>query len=228
MSILAIDSSCVSASAAVVGNDGILMAESFQNVGLTHSQTLLPMVRSMLQNAGINPEDITEVAVTNGPGSFTGLRIGTATAMGFAKALDIPCRGVSTLTALAYNCAYGDGTVCAVVDARNNQVYNAVFKVQQGVVKRITEDRVSDAGQLKEELAGKAAVFTGDAAEMFQETPEYQTERYVKAVNLARCVQDGHTRPAHPLCYIRRPQAEQQRLKESQNRGEGKNGNTNT
>ncbi len=152
MLILAFETSAKAASVAL--HDGSkLLAESYQNTGLTHSQTLMVMAEDMLKQCGFAPTDVTAVAVAAGPGSFTGVRIGVAAAKGMAWGLQVPCHGVSTLEAMAKNFGSFDGIVCACMDARRNQVYNALFRVENGVFSRITEDRAIALKELAEELA---------------------------------------------------------------------------
>ena len=126
MKILAVDSSAISAGCAIV-DGGDVIAESFVRVGLTHSETLLPMVANTLANAKLTAEDIDCFAVSSGPGSFTGIRIGVAAVKGMAFSRNTPCIGVSTLEAIAWNGMALDGVICAAMDARRQQVYNALF-----------------------------------------------------------------------------------------------------
>ena len=152
MLILAFETSAKAASVAL--HDGQkLLAESYQNTGLTHSQTLMVMAEDMLKQCGYRTEDVTAVAVAAGPGSFTGVRIGVAAAKGLAWGLEAPCYGVSTLGAMAKNFAVADGIVCAVMDARRNQVYNALFRAKNGEISRLTEDRAIALAELDRELA---------------------------------------------------------------------------
>ena len=152
MLILAFETSAKAASVAL--HDGAkLLAESYQNTGLTHSQTLMVMAEDMLKQCGYTAKDVTHVAVAAGPGSFTGIRIGVAAAKGLAWGLQVPCCGVSTLEAMAKNMGIYTGIVCAVMDARRNQVYNALFWVENGDFSRITEDRAISLADLGAELA---------------------------------------------------------------------------
>ena len=113
MKILALETSAKSVSVAVVEN-GAVLASAYQNMGLTHSVTLMPLLDSMLKNAGLTAKDMSLIAVAAGPGSFTGLRIGVSAAKGLAWALELPCCGVSTLEAMAENARAFEGTViCA-------------------------------------------------------------------------------------------------------------------
>ena len=137
MKILAIDSSAVSCSVAV-SEDERLLASAFVNNGLTHSQTLMPMVAEVLRQAGLTVHDIDLFAVTNGPGSFTGVRIGVAALKGLAFADKKPCLGISTLEAIAANCDEADAIVIACMDARRAQVYTASF--ESVTLKRLTPD----------------------------------------------------------------------------------------
>ena len=140
MKILALETSARACSAAVT-EDGQVIASAFQCTGLTHSRTLMPMVEDMLKNAGLTMQDCGAIAVANGPGSFTGIRIGVAAAKGLAFAAGLPAVGVSTLEAMARNAAAPDGLILCAMDARHQQIYNAVFRVQNGVLTRLTPDR---------------------------------------------------------------------------------------
>lgn len=140
MKILALETSAKSVSTAVVEN-GAPLAYAYQCTGLTHSRTLMPMVDAMLKNAELTLGDMDAVAVAAGPGSFTGLRIGIAAVKGLAWAADKPCFGVSTLEAMAQNLAHMDGLLVCAMDARRNQVYNALFEAKSGVLTRLTPDR---------------------------------------------------------------------------------------
>ena len=151
MRLLAFETSAKAASVALF-EDGKLLAEQYQNTGLTHSQTLLVMAEQLLSQCALNPQDVDAVAVANGPGSFTGVRIGAAAAKGFAWGAEIPIYGVSTLVAMAMGLGIYEGYVCPVMDARREQVYNALFYVNQGVVTRQTPDRAIALADLKKEL----------------------------------------------------------------------------
>jgi tRNA threonylcarbamoyladenosine biosynthesis protein TsaB len=165
MKILALESSAVACSAAVCQEE-TLIAQSYQNSGLTHSRTLMPIVESMLANCGLKLGDLDVVAVAAGPGSFTGLRIGVAAAKGLAWPDDKPCAGVSTLEAMAWCVSHMDGELCAVMDARRAQVYNARFLASQGRPVRLTPDRASGLDELAQELRGckKEQILVGDGA----------------------------------------------------------------
>lgn len=152
MKILAIDTSAVAVSAAVVDGEKIL-AESYLNIGLTHSQTLLPLINGVLKSAGIDMGELDMLASSHGPGSFTGVRIGVSTIKGMGLAADVPCIGVSTLEALAYNLQGFSAIACAAMDARREQVYNAIFQLKKnGTVERLTPDRAISIAELGEEL----------------------------------------------------------------------------
>lgn len=167
MKILALESSAVAASAAVC-EDEFLLAQVFQNSGLTHSRTLLPMVESMLDNCGLSLDQIELIAVASGPGSFTGLRIGLAAAKGLAWAGEKRCCGVSTLEAMAWNAACADGLICCAMDARRKQVYNALFRARDGELERLTEDRAISLEALFAQLdeLGETPLLVGDGAEL--------------------------------------------------------------
>ena len=151
MLILAFETSAKAASVAL--HDGQkLLAESYQNTGMTHSQTLMVMAEDALKQCGKTAADVTAVAVAEGPGSFTGVRIGAAAAKGFAWGREIPCYGISTLEAMAHSLGIYQGYVCPVMDARRAQVYNALFYVNHGEISRVAPDRAIALAELGEEL----------------------------------------------------------------------------
>ena len=151
MLILAFETSAKAASVAL--HDGQkLLGEGYQNTGLTHSQTLMVMAEDVLKQCGKTAADVTAVAVAEGPGSFTGVRIGAAAAKGFAWGAEIPCYGISTLEAMAKSLGIYQGYVCPVMDARRAQVYNALFYVNHGEITRIAPDRAIALTDLGEEL----------------------------------------------------------------------------
>ena len=167
MKILALESSAVSASVALC-EDETLIAQAFQNTGLTHSQTLLPLAEDMLKNCGLTMTDIDLIAVAEGPGSFTGLRIGVAAAKGLAWGAELPCAGCSTLESMAWNLAGFEGEVCVAMDARRKQVYNARFRVDGQQPHRLTPDRAISLEDLIAELAGTdtTQIIVGDGAQL--------------------------------------------------------------
>ena len=151
MLILAFESSAKSASVALV-KDGELLSQYSQCSALTHSRTLLPMAEDMLKNAEVKLSEVDLIAVAHGPGSFTGIRIGVSTVKGLSWAADKPCVGVSTLEAMAWHGLLSGGYVCPVMDARRQQVYNALFKIEDGKPQRITDDRPIALAQLADEV----------------------------------------------------------------------------
>lgn len=165
MLILAFESSAKPASAALV-KDGQLLSQYMQCSALTHSRTLLPMAEDMLKNAELRLSDVDLIAVAYGPGSFTGIRIGVATVKGLAWAAEKPCVGVSTLEAMAWHGLAAGGYICPVMDARRSQVYNALFKIENGRPVRMTEDRPIALDELSKEVTAlNAPVFlVGDGA----------------------------------------------------------------
>ena len=153
MLMLSMESSAKAASAALT-RDETLLAQSIQCSGLTHSRTLLPMAEDLLKNAGVSVRDIDVFAVAQGPGSFTGVRIGVAAIKGLAWAAEKPVIGVSTLEAMAWHgLAAGEGSlICCAMDARRSQVYNALFEIREGRPRRLTEDRAISVEALLAEL----------------------------------------------------------------------------
>ena len=154
MRILAFETSAKAASVALT-EDGKLLAESYQNTGMPHSQPLMVMAEDLLKQCALTVSDVDAVAVAEGPGSFTGVRIGVAAAKGFAWGRQLPCYGVSTLEAMAVSLGAYQGYVCPVMDARRSQVYNALFYVNHGILTRLTPDRAIALSDLKTELLDK-------------------------------------------------------------------------
>lgn len=222
MTILAFDASSVSCSACVSEN-GKVLSEAFINTALTHSVTLLANIKKVLEQSEKTVDNIDLVAVTAGPGSFTGVKIGIACAKGLAFERKIPCFSVSSLAAAAENASLFDGTVVAVMDARRKSFYNAVFK--NG--KRACADRQSSFDELCADLASeKSVVAVGDGAELFvRMCKEAGIEnvavvppflRYIKASAVAELALRGEGTECSgqvlaPV-YLRAPQAERERL----------------
>ena len=233
--ILAIETSAKAASAAVVTKEGEIVSECFVNAGLTHSQTLMPMVQSDLESAALGTEDIGVYAVAQGPGSFTGIRIGIAAVKGMALGSGKGCIGVSTLLALAENCTSLEGLICCAMDARCNQVYNALFTCKGGVLTRLTPDRALAIEALMEELKTfEIPIFlVGDGAKLcynkFDQNGVHcalvgENLRYARAasVGLAAAALLKEQAPIDPSgldpIYLRLPQA-QRELKRKQEEG---------
>ena len=151
MKILALETSAKSCSVAVAEQDTLLGC-SYLNSSLTHSATLLPMVERLLSDLGLSPKALDGIAVSAGPGSFTGLRIGIAAAKGLAWANDLPCLGVSTLEAMALPLSHASAELICAMDARRNQVYNACFQAQDNRLTRLTPDRALGLDELAQEL----------------------------------------------------------------------------
>ena len=225
MLVLAVDSSAVAASAAITDN-GRLLGEYYINTKQTHSQTLLPMVQGLLSSVGKTCKQLDLLAVSCGPGSFTGVRIGISCVKGLSLPYDIPCCEVSTLEVIAHGAVGCEGSViCAVMDARCNQVYNAMFRVESGKIHRLCEDRALSVDDLKEECKehGASLVLVGDGAclcyEHFKDfgaclAPE--AIRFQHASSLALIAEEkalnGRTVSASELLptYLRMPQAERE------------------
>ncbi len=226
MKILALDSTAGPASAAIL-EDGKLLGEYFINTRQTHSQTLLPMVESVLQCTGSTLEEIGLFAVSAGPGSFTGVRIGVACIKGLAFPKDTLCAGVSTLEAMAYNLVDREGILCAVMDARCGQVYNALFAADGKKLTRITEDRALAAEELAQECKKyeQPIFLVGDGAELCYNKDSFQQLnvelppqplRYQRAWGVAlaagKAYQEGKAVVPAQLApvYLRLPQAERE------------------
>ncbi|MDD4753635.1 MAG: tRNA (adenosine(37)-N6)-threonylcarbamoyltransferase complex dimerization subunit type 1 TsaB [Desulfitobacteriaceae bacterium] len=171
MKLLAIDTATKIAGAAVINESGVL-AESWLNTGKTHSQKFLPMLESMLKNADITLEEIDCFAVTVGPGSFTGVRIGLATLKGLIQVLEKPAVSVVTLDALCRNLSGSTELICPVLDARKNEVYTALYREEAGVITRISPYRAVSPTQLLSELKlqNEKITFLGDGVFVHRET----------------------------------------------------------
>lgn len=235
MLVLGIDSSASAASAAVV-EDGKLLGEYFVNTKQTHSQTLLPMVEGLLSSLGRTCAEFDLMAVSAGPGSFTGVRIGVSCIKGLALPHNARCCGVSTLETIAYGgVACEGGILCAVMDARCGQVYNALFRAEHGGLRRLTADRALSIDSLSEECKtyGKELVLFGDGAELCYKTftawgarlaPE--NIRFQRAASTAflavQAAERGETVSAGELVpsYLRLPQAERELKKRTEKKGE--------
>ena len=234
MLILAFETSAKAASVAV--HDGQkLLAESYQNTGLTHSQTLMVMAEDALSQCGRRAEDVTAVAVAEGPGSFTGVRIGVAAAKGFAWGKEIPCYGISTLEAMVESLGIYQGYICPVMDARRAQVYNALFYVEQGKITRIAPDRAIALADLGEELKKllEPVFLVGDGSNLCYNTltkdipmlvlpPEHRMHQRAVGVALlaARQAQQGIAPGGAELTpnYLRLSQAEREKLEKENKR----------
>lgn len=242
MRILSIDSSATAASVALF-EDSKLIGEFFTNTSFTHSRTLAPMIENLLVVTGKAVSDVDLIAVSNGPGSFTGVRIGVSVAKGIAFPDNLPCMAVSTLESMAYNLTLTDCVVCAVMDARRNQVYNAMFRIKYGEVHRLCDDRAISIEALKNEikdsLQGERIILVGDGAtitmrelmelpmsiEMAPETLRFQRASSVALAAMSRLDAGEKPSSASELLpsYLRLSQAERERAEKNisnDNKGE--------
>ena len=229
MRILAIEASARACSAAYLDH-GILRAEQFVNGAMTHSETLMPMIESVMQEAGAKASDIEMIAVTTGPGSFTGLRIGAATAKGLAFGLQIPVMMVSTLESLAYNAIGFQGYLVPIMDARRSQVYTAVYRSDKLELKCVKEPDAMSAAALCQWLKDteEPVMFLGDAVAVYKAVlteelgeracmaPIHQCQlRAASAGALAeyklQCGEEPVVSDDVKLEYLRKPQAERER-----------------
>ena len=228
MKILAFETSAKAASVALMEN-GKLLGESYQNTGLTHSQTLMVMAEDLLKTAGLTAQDVEAVAVAAGPGSFTGVRIGVAAAKGFAWGAELPCYGVSTLEAMARNLGVWQGYIVPAMDARRSQVYTAIFRAEKGILTRLEEDMAISLEELKEKIKNFAepVFLVGDGALLCYNTlleevpqlvlpPEHRMHQRASGVALAaRAMADagipGNGAELTPN-YLRLSQAERERM----------------
>ena len=236
MLILAFETSAKAASVALLEGDKLL-SESYQNTGMTHSQTLMVMAEDMLKQCGKTAKDVDAVAVAEGPGSFTGVRIGVAAAKGFAWGREIPCYGVSTLEAMAQSLGIYDGFICPVMDARRSQVYNALFEADRDEITRIREDRAISLDDLAEDVKKleKSVFLVGDGSILCYNTllervpslvlpPEHRMHQRAVGVGIIAAQQmiAGISGDAAALTpnYLRLSQAERERMEREQKKKE--------
>ena len=198
MNILALETSATACSVALC-EDVVLLAQSFQNCGLTHSVTLMPMLEALLRHCGHTLAEVDVIAAAAGPGSFTGLRIGISAAKGLAWADHKPCAACSTLESMAWSLAHMDGAeICACMDARRGQVYNARFLASGPALERLCPDRAVSLDELASELkiCKKPQFLVGDGAVLCYTTLKEQGLdvrlapphlRFQSAWGVARC-----------------------------------------
>lgn len=214
--ILSVDSSSVTAAAALCDDDCNILNSEFSHSGLTHSETLLPMIKRVMGDRSF--DQLSAVAVTVGPGSFTGVRIGVATVKGLAFASDIPCVPVSSLEAVAYNFIEENAVVCVVMDARRQQYYNALFEIKDGKVIRLTPDRALGHNELVDELEKfDNVIAAGDGANLLHERWGKcilcsEDKQYVTGRGVALAAKDKEKISAALLMpvYLRLSQAERE------------------
>ena len=236
MRIIAFETSAKAVSVALL-TDGALTAEYFQNSGQTHSRTLMKLAKDMLDNCDLSPADLDYAAWANGPGSFTGVRIGAAAAKGLCWGLELPALPVSTLEAMAWTAADRDGPVCCCMDARRGQIYNALFRCRNGQPERITPDRAIVLEELAPELAALEGpiYLVGDGAKLaydalYPQLPalrlssEHLRQQRASGVALAARAAVLLGRTADPALsvpnYLRLSQAERERLAKESKEGE--------
>ena len=230
MRILAIDSSSLVASVAVVTDD-ILTAEYTINFKKTHSQTLLPMLDEIVKMTDMNLDTIDAIAVAGGPGSFTGLRIGSATAKGLGLALKKPLIHITTVDGLAYNLCYTDRIICPIMDARRNQVYTGIYQMDGDKLQVLEAQMAVEIDELAKKLCtyGKPVIFLGDGVPVHKDrlekelmtnhdiafAPAHMNQQRAAAVGMLgiQYYKEGKTETAmeHKPDYLRVSQAERER-----------------
>lgn len=223
MKILSVDTSSNVATVAVT-DDEKLICEILVNTKKTHSQTLMPMIDSALKQSELEISDIDLIASANGPGSFTGLRIGVSAVKGLSHATNIPVVGVSILEAMAYNLPFCEYIISPIMDARRNQVYNAVYEWKNDEISEIKEPRALSIEELTEELLqmDRKVVFLGDGVSVHQEfIKEKMGEKALfapvsakeqRASGLAAAAKNKGKISCYELApiYLRKPQAERE------------------
>lgn len=228
MRILAVDTSTNVASAAIL-EDEVIIGEYNCNRGKTHSQRLMPMVQHLMETAGLTVSDIDAFSASIGPGSFTGLRIGVTTIKAMAFAAEKPVISVHTLDALAYNIPFAENLVCPMIDARNNQVFTAIYRFIGGKLERLTEYLGIPVTELADTLRvmdGKIT-FLGDACNMHKEYFEHELGDRVRmasantalakassvAILAGKAYREGKLESCYDMVpfYLRKSQAERER-----------------
>ena len=221
MITLGVDTSAVTVSVALA-EDGTLLGESIAQGKQKHSEVLLPMADALLRHCGFVIGKVDRFAVTCGPGSFTGVRIGVAAVKGMAQAGGKPCAAISTLSAMAAQSAFLDGILCCAMDARRAQVYAALFEAGQGEIKRLCGDEALPIEELERRLLelDKPVTFLGDGAALcfgsMQLRPGWrlapQQWRYQRAYGAVLAAGEEDYRPATDLraLYLRPSQAERE------------------
>ena len=236
MKLLGIDSSGMTASAAIVSGD-ILVAEFTVNNKQTHSQTLLPMIDQVVKMSGIGLEELDGIAVAAGPGSFTGLRIGSSTAKGMALALNKPIIPVPTLEGMAYRMAGFGGVICPLMDARRSQVYTGIYRMSGSRMECLLEQCAVDILDIAAKVneLNENVVFLGDGVPVhravleekikvsYQFAPLHlnrQSAASVTALGM-NYMEEGKIEDAkdHKPIYLRQSQAERERAKRLQEQG---------
>ncbi len=234
MKILALDSTAKTATVSLCDGERLISIYSV-TAGLNHSETLLPMVENALKTAQMNIDSVDMFAISDGPGSFTGVRIGVSLLKGLAFGKEKLCVGVSSLEALAYNLKGFKGVICPVMDARREQVYNALFLSDGETLTRLTEDRAIPLteleAELKEKFSDKSIYLCGDGYDLadksmdieFAYTPTLLREQNAYSVALVALAKYGERpdgdysdRNIKPT-YLRVPQAERERLERLNN-----------
>ena len=228
MKLLGIDSSSLVASVAVVTDD-VLTAEYTVDFKKTHSQTLLPMIDEVVTMLGMDLHEIDAIAVSGGPGSFTGLRIGSATAKGLGLALEKPLIHVPTVDAMAYNLWGSDALICPIMDARRSQVYTGIYEFMKDGMQVLLDQSAMDIRALAEKLnaMGREVIFLGDGCPVYASVlaecmqvpyafaPAHLNRQRASAVASlgAEYFKQGKQEPADDLIpiYLRKSQAERER-----------------
>lgn len=230
MKILAIESSGMTASVAVMQEDRLIGVYSVNNKK-THSQTLLPMIDEIVKKTQTDLNNLDAIAVSAGPGSFTGLRIGSATAKGLGLALDKPIVTVPTLEAMAYNYAGSDKVICPMMDARRQRAYTGIYDFQNGRINALWDQTVEPIDVIADKIneIGKSVVFLGDGADVYksylidnikvdyQFAPLHMTQQSAASVAFLgmEMLKEGKAQSAasHKTIYLRPSQAEAQKMK---------------
>ena len=230
MKILGLDSSGLVASVAIAEDDNLL-GEYTVNYKKTHSQTLLPMLDEIVKMTDMNLDTIDAIAVAGGPGSFTGLRIGSATAKGLGLALKKPLIHIPTVDGLAYNLCYTDRIICPIMDARRNQVYTGIYQMDGDKLQVLEAQMAVGIDELAKKLCtyGKPMIFLGDGVPVHKDrlekelmtdqdiafAPAHMNQQRAAAVGMLgiQYYKEGKTETAmeHEPDYLRVSQAERER-----------------
>lgn len=220
--ILAVDTCSKFVNCALM-SEGEIVAESFYNMGLVHSEVLLPLIDDLFHRTRTSPKDLKLLACTTGPGSFTGIRIGISTIKGMAQALSLPCVGVSALESLAFNFAFSSSIIVPVIDARNNLLYNSCYRGNFGNLEMIWSEQVSHIDDFKNMLqdydnvifCGNACISYGDrlissvSGDAYIASPNLSYSRASNVAVLASLKEVASFYTLSPL-YLQKSQAERE------------------
>ena len=204
MKVLGIDSSGMTAAVALIEDDRLLAGYSVNNKR-THSETLMPMIDTILTSAGVDISEVGLLAIAAGPGSFTGLRIGAATVKGLGLSLNVPVAAVPTCEGLAMNLSGTERLVCPIMDARRNQVYTGLYRVDKELPEAVIDQTACDISEIVDKInsIGEPVFFLGDGVEVFRDYIEKEIKTDCRFATANASLQRGASVAALGLLYYK-------------------------